>query len=94
MKFFSRWPRSEGARSGPPAQVGGFSLQKRTSKSYPSYTPTDSNRGWHGNWFYIRNPVNDLFPTFTGVRPSREESWSWGPVKDRRNRMGVLESTL
>jgi len=63
------------------APVGGFSLQKKPkpSTSYPAYSPCDSNRGWHGEWFYIRNPVETPFPPFTGRMPERRESWSWGP---------------
>ena len=39
--------------------VGGFTLQRkpRAGGSYPTYLPCDSNRGWHGEWFYIQNPV-------------------------------------
>ena len=61
--------------------VGGFALQKKPSASgsYPAYTPYDSNRGWHGEWFYTRNPVEAPFLPFTGRRPKRQESWSWGP---------------
>jgi len=61
--------------------VRGFALQKkpRPSSSYPAYSPCDSNRGWHGEWFYIRNPAEAPFPPFTGRRPERWESWSWGP---------------
>ena len=35
--------------------VGGFALQKKSSVGgvYPAYSPCDSNRGWHGEWFYI-----------------------------------------
>ena len=48
--------------------VGGFALQRKPSAggSYPVYTPCDSNRGWHGEWFYIRNPVEAPFSAFTG----------------------------
>ena len=61
--------------------VGGFALQKKQkpSTSYPVYSPYDSNRGWHGEWFYIRNPAEAPFPPFTERRPERRESWSWGP---------------
>ena len=61
--------------------VGGFALQKmpRPSGSYPAYSPYDSNRGWHGEWFYIQNPAKASFPPFTERRPERRESWSWGP---------------
>ena len=63
------------------APVGGFALQKksRPSGSYPAYSPYDSNRGWHGEWFYIRNPAEVSFPSFTRRRPERQESWLWGP---------------
>ena len=79
--IFSRRARSEGK---PPiiTPVGGFALQKRPKPSipYPVYSPYDSNRGWHGKWFYIRNPVEAPFPSFTGRRPERRESWLWGPA--------------
>ena len=61
--------------------VGGFALQKKPSArgSYPAYIPYDSNRGWHGEWFYIRNLAEVPFPSFTKRRLERRESWSWGP---------------
>ena len=60
------------------ASVGGFALQKKPkpSVSYPAYFPYDSNLGWHGEWFYIRNLVEAPFPPFTIRRPERRESWS------------------
>ena len=62
--------------------MGGFALQKKPSASgsYPMYTPYDSNRGWHREWFYIRNPVEAPFLPFIGRRPEKQESWSWGPA--------------
>ena len=58
------------------APMGGFALQRKPSAggSYPMYIPCDSNRGWHGEWFYIRNPVEAPFPTFIGGRPERRDS--------------------
>jgi len=47
--------------------------------SSPAYIPYDSNRGWHVEWFYIRNPVEAPCPAFTGGRPKKQDSWSWGP---------------
>jgi len=63
------------------ASVGGFALQKkpRPPGSYPAYSPCDSNRGWHGEWFNIRNPAKASFPPFTRRRPERQENWLWGP---------------
>ena len=54
------------------ALVGGFALQRKPRAgggSYPAYTPCDSNWGWHGERFYIRNLVGAPFPVFTGGRP-------------------------
>ena len=62
--------------------MGGFALQKKSRPlgSYPAYSPYNSNWGWHGEWFYIRNPAEVLFPPFIERRPERQESWSWGPT--------------
>ena len=57
------------------------------------YTPCDSNRGWHGEWFYIRNPVEAPFLPLTRRRPKRRESWSWGP-SSRQNKLEVIEVEL
>jgi hypothetical protein len=58
--------------------VEGFGLQKRhcASGDYPACTPTDSNWGRHEEWFYIRNPVEMLFPAFTGACPVKKNSWT------------------
>ena len=68
-------------------------MKPKPSTSYPAYSPYDSNRGWHGEWFYISNPAEAPFPTFTGKRPERRESWSWGPI-GRQNKLEVIETEL
>ena len=60
---------------------------------YPAYSSYDSNRGWHGEWFYIRNPTEVPFPMFTGERLKRRESWSWGPA-GRQNKLEIIETEL
>ena len=76
--------------------VGRFTLQKKPSASgaYPTYTPYDSNRGWHGDWFYIRNLVEASFPSFIGVRPERRDSWSWGPSSQEKKKLEIIEAEL
>ena len=76
--------------------MGGFALQKKSSPSgsNPAYFPCDSNRGWHGEWFYIRNPAAAPFPVFTGRRPEKKESWSWGCAKKENHKVGVIEAEL
>ena len=68
------------------ALVGGFALQRKPSTrgSYPAYTPYDSNWGWHGEWFYIKNPVEAPFPVLTGGRPEKQDS-GHGVVPIRRS---------
>ena len=62
--------------------------------SYPAYSPCDSNRGWHGEWFYIRNPVEAPFPAFTARRPEKQKSWSWGCARLERHKVEVIEEEL
>jgi len=57
------------------------------------YTPYDSNRGWHEEWFYIKNPVEASFSSFTGRRPKRRDSWSWGP-SSREKKLEIIEVEL
>ena len=78
------------------APVGGFALQRKPSAggSYPAYIPYDSNRGWHEEWFYIKNPVEAPFLAFTGGRPERRDSWSWGPSRREKKKVEIIETEL
>ena len=62
--------------------------------SYPAYLPYDSNRGWHGEWFYIRNLVAVAFLVFTGGRPKKQDSWSWGCARREKKKMEIIEEEL
>jgi hypothetical protein len=75
------------------ALVGGFGLQKRPRwpGDYPAYIPAESNQGWHEEWFYIRNPTGNPFPSFTGAHRVMKESWTWGGgLPQRRCAWGSL----
>jgi len=56
-------------------------------------SPCNSNRGWHGEWFYIRNPAEAPFLPFTGRRPEWQDSWSWVP-SSQQNKLEVIEAEL
>ena len=76
VDFFQRMFSGRTLSVGNPPEatpVVGFALQKKPSAggSYIVYIPCDSNRWWHGEWFYIRNPTEAPFPPFTGRRPER-----------------------
>ena len=78
------------------ASVGGFILQRKphAGGSYPTYIPCDSNQGWHGEWFYIRNPVEAPFLTFTDARPKKQDNWSWGCAYKQKKKVEVIEEEL
>ena len=58
------------------------------------YIPYDSNLGWHGEWFYIRNPAEAPFPAFIAGRPEKQDSWSWGCARKEKHKVGVIEEEL
>ena len=58
------------------------------------YIPCDSNRGWHGEWFYIRNPLEAPFLAFTGGRPKKRDSWSWGCSRWEKKKVKINEVEL
>jgi hypothetical protein len=70
-----------------PTPVTGFGLQKRSCSvgDYPAYTPADSNRGWHKEWFYIRDSVRTPFRAFTGARPVKQNCWTLGPLTPEKD---------
>ena len=78
------------------ASVDGFALQRKPSAggSYPTYIPYDSNRGWHGEWFYIRNLAATPFLAFTGRRLEKRDSWLWGCAHKEKHKVGVIEEEL
>ena len=78
------------------APVGGFTLQRKPGMgdSYPAYLPCDSNRGWHREWFYIRNPTAAPFPAFTGGRLEKQDSWSWGCAHKEKKKVEIIEEEL
>ena len=97
--FFRRLFSPRALTVGDPAEiapVGGFALHRKpgVGDSYPAYLPCDSNRGWHGEWFYIRNPMVMLFPVFTGGRPKKQDSWSWGCARKEKKKVEIIEEEL
>jgi len=76
--------------------MGDLALQKKSRPSgyYPTDSPRDSNRGWHREWFYIRNPKVASFLAFTGRRPEERESWSWGCGRKGRHKVEAIEEEL
>jgi len=78
------------------APMRGFALSRKLSAGglYPTYLPYDSNRGWHGEWFYIRNLAEAPFLAFTGETSEKQESWSWGCARKERKKVDVIKEEL
>ena len=56
----------------------------------------DNNRGWHDEWFYIRNPSKreEAFPAFTRSAPEKQDIWIWGASRRRKNTVGMIKEVL
>ncbi|OEL18724.1 hypothetical protein BAE44_0020257 [Dichanthelium oligosanthes] len=44
---------------------------------------TDSNKGWHSEWFYVSNPPPSL-PRFSGHFVQKVDEWGWATGKDEK----------
>ncbi|OEL16051.1 hypothetical protein BAE44_0022930 [Dichanthelium oligosanthes] len=44
---------------------------------------TDSNKGWHSEWFYVANPPLPL-SRFSGHFAQKIEEWEWVTSKDEK----------
>ncbi|RLM73906.1 hypothetical protein C2845_PM15G04270 [Panicum miliaceum] len=93
--FYGKTSPAKGESSSA-APVGGFGLQRRPRHDdvYPEYTPADTNNGWHGDWFYIRNPPEAPFPEFHGERPVRDLSWTWGTPTLEKTLAGEIKEII
>jgi hypothetical protein len=52
------------------------------------------NRGWHEEWFYIKNPEQLWFPAFTGAHPVKKKGCSWGASTAEKRWLVFHEATL
>nr|XP_034592672.1 uncharacterized protein LOC117854555 [Setaria viridis] len=64
------------------------------SKEYMAMKTAASHKGWHNQWFYVKNYSNSPLPEFTGrtieVAP---EMWAYGLVEKEKKRFhGLLQA--
>ena len=73
------------------AEYGGVNFQLRSRKGgeYIHLPLATSNKGWHHEWFMIRNFEPPL-PAFTGAAPAPSDAWKWGPAVDERKKLEVV----
>ncbi|RLM74422.1 hypothetical protein C2845_PM15G03530 [Panicum miliaceum] len=93
--FYGKISPAKGATSSA-TPVGGFSLQRRPHHDdvYPEYTTAESNKGWHGDRFYIRNPSEASFPDFHGEWQVRDLSWTWGTLTPEKTLVAAIKDVI
>ena len=58
----------------------GISLRNNRVNEYLSMRLSNSNKGWHSHWFYVKNDAAAPLPEFTGrLIEEVPDSWrKWG----------------
>ena len=70
-----------------PMGCASIHLRNNRVNAYPSMRLSTSNKGWHSQWFYVKDDAAAPLPVFSGrfiVEAPR--SWKWViPVKEKKN---------
>jgi hypothetical protein len=54
-------------------------------------TPSKSNKGWHKQWFYVKNDAAAPLPAFFGhLIKEAPPVWGWGPPEKEKKRLRDL----
>ena len=64
----------------------GIHLQNNQVGDYPAMRLSTSNKGWHSQWFNLKNDTAAPLPEFTKrLIEEASESWrKWGVSKDKK----------
>jgi len=61
------------------------------ASEYMSIPLSNSNKGWHKIWFYLRNDAAPPLPIFTGrLIKEAPDVWRYGPIGREQERLGDL----
>ena len=75
------------------APVGstGIHLHNNRAEAYPLMHLLTSNKGWHSQWFYVKDDAAALLPVFFGcVIKEAPGSWRWGVPIEKKNITDLL----
>lgn len=76
---------------GAPTPMGcaGNLLRSTLSGDYIPIWLSSSNKGWHRQWFYLKNDADAALPDYTRKTfDGRSESWHWGVTKKEGGLLG------
>ena len=67
-------------------------LHNNRAGAYPLMRLSTSNKGWHSQWFYVKNDAAAPLPVFTGrYIVETPGSWGWGVTgKEKKHLNGLL----
>ena len=62
-----------------PMGCASIHLRPTRSRDYPLMHLSTSNKGWHSQWFYIKDDLSATLPKYSGrLIDEALESWQWG----------------
>jgi hypothetical protein len=68
-----------------------FPTEEGEERGGPAIALSKSNKGWHKQWFYLKNDANAPMLVFTSrLIEEPPESWGWGPIDAEKRRLGDL----
>ena len=75
-----------------PMGCASIHLRHTRSRDYPLMRLATSNKGWHSQWFYVRDDPSATLPKYTGrLIEEAPESWTWGvQLKDKKHLADLL----
>ncbi|RLN39335.1 uncharacterized protein C2845_PM01G05450 [Panicum miliaceum] len=69
----------------------GIHLRQSRAREYMAMKTAASHKGWHQQWFYVKNYSESPLPEFTGrVFEAAPEVWAYGPVEKEKKRISSL----
>ena len=78
-----------------PMGCASIHLRPSRSKAYPLMRLVTSNKGWHSQWFYVRDDLSATLPKYTGrLIEEAPESWGWGVQRKDKKHLDDLLTAL
>ena len=67
-------------------------LRPTWSRDYPLMCLSTSNKGWHSQWFYVKDEMSATLPKYSGrLIDEAPESWQWGcPTPGKKHLADLL----
>ena len=82
---------AEGNPRAVPIGCASFRLRGTRAREYITMAVTDTNKGWHERWFYLKNTALAPLPEFTGrLIEEAPECWGWGPAAPDKKKLADL----